>query len=253
MATTHTAFMSYTRFDDQHNGGHLTLLCERLAGEVQSRTGQKFEIFQDTKDIEWGQQVGQEIDAALQDVTFLIPILTPSFFNSRYCRYELEQFLRRERILQRSDLVLPIYYIACPILEDAQQRATDPLAQELSSRQRMDWRTLRFDPIDASHVRKLLAEMGSHIRRALQRTVPTLPGSHASAYPSSPSSPQMPASSAQIAAWQRMLANKRESLQLIEERISEFVSHTTVPLDLLKDKRRTEEEIADLERQLGLR
>jgi hypothetical protein len=57
----------------------------------------------------------------------------------------------------------------------------------------------------------------------------------------------------QIATWRRMLANRREALMLMEERMSEFVEYHEVPLQLIRSKRRTEEQIADLERKLGLR
>ena len=56
----------------------------------------------------------------------------------------------------------------------------------------------------------------------------------------------------QVVAWQRMLANYRENLLLIEERMSEFVEFAAVPLQLVKERRRTEAQIADLERKLGL-
>jgi WD40 repeat protein len=58
---------------------------------------------------------------------------------------------------------------------------------------------------------------------------------------------------AQVTAWQRMLANYRENLLLIQERMSEYVEFTAIPLQLIKEKRHTEEKIADLERKLGLR
>ena len=45
---------------------------------------------------------------------FLIPIITPGFFDSKPCREELELFLQRERTLSRSDLILPVYYIDYP-------------------------------------------------------------------------------------------------------------------------------------------
>jgi len=57
----------------------------------------------------------------------------------------------------------------------------------------------------------------------------------------------------QIAAWRRMLANRHEALMLMEERMSEFVEYHEIPLQLVRSKRRTEEQIADLERKLGLR
>jgi WD40 repeat protein len=57
----------------------------------------------------------------------------------------------------------------------------------------------------------------------------------------------------QVAAWHRMLTNYRENLLLIEERLSEYVEFTAIPLQLVKDKRHVEAQIADLEYKLGLR
>ena len=57
----------------------------------------------------------------------------------------------------------------------------------------------------------------------------------------------------QMATWRRMLANRREALMLIEERMSEYVAYQEIPLQLIKNKRGTEEQIAELERKLGLR
>jgi len=58
---------------------------------------------------------------------------------------------------------------------------------------------------------------------------------------------------AQVATCRRMLAHRREALLLMEERMSEFVEYQQIPLQLIKNKRRTEGQIADLERKLGLR
>jgi hypothetical protein len=49
-------FMSYVRFDDQHENGRLTEFCKRLSGEVRIQTGETFEIFQDRNSIGWRQQ-----------------------------------------------------------------------------------------------------------------------------------------------------------------------------------------------------
>lgn len=58
---------------------------------------------------------------------------------------------------------------------------------------------------------------------------------------------------AQVTSWQRQLANYRENLLLIEERISEYVEYQAVPLQLIKNQRATNDRITELERQLGLR
>jgi len=167
------AFMSYTHLDDQNDGKRLTLFRECLAKEVRAQTGKEFLIFQDVEDIGWGQDFEKRIEDAIKEVTFFIPIITPSFFNSEYCREELRQFLKREEQLQRNDLILPVYYIACPILEDRSKQATDELAQIIAARQRVDWRNLRFASFKSQKVRRKLAAMAVQLRAAMERVQPS--------------------------------------------------------------------------------
>jgi hypothetical protein len=163
------AFFSYTHFDDKHDQKQLSKLRERLAGEVRTQTGQPFEIFQDRISIRWGQQWEQRIDQTLEDeVTFLIPILTPSYFSSEACQKELELFLKRESRLGRNDLILPILYVDCAMLNDKSKREKDTLVQEIAARQYADWRDLRFSPLNSQAVRKLLADLAKQIRDALE-------------------------------------------------------------------------------------
>jgi parallel beta-helix repeat protein len=159
------AFMSYVHADDKY--GHLTTLRERLSDEVQVQTGREFPIFQDRKNIQWGQNWKQRLEDSLDEVTFLIAIITPGFFNSKYCRDELQRFLERERQLNRRDLILPVYFVDCPLLNDEAQRAQDELAQAIASRQYADWRELRFEPFTNPQVGKTLAQLAVQIRDAL--------------------------------------------------------------------------------------
>lgn len=163
------AFMSYARFVDEHDLGQLTKFRERLSGEVQVQTGEAFPIFQDRKDIHWGQHWQERIDNSLDAVTFLIPILTPSFFKSPKCREELEKFLEREKALGRNDLILPIYYVDCPVLNDEEKRKKDKLAETIVNRQYADWRDLRFEPFTSPQVCKTLAIMAIQIRDTLEK------------------------------------------------------------------------------------
>jgi cobaltochelatase CobT len=163
------AFMSYVHFDDEHEGGLISDLRGRLSGEVRMQTGKDFPIFQDRNDIQWGDNWRKRIEETLDSVTFLIPIITPSFFNSKICRDELKEFIKRERRLKRSKLILPIYYISSTLLDDASNRSGDRLAQELYKRQYADWRDLRFEPLSSPQARKAIAGLANQIKAALHR------------------------------------------------------------------------------------
>jgi hypothetical protein len=166
---TAAAFFSYAHLDDKHDQRRLTKLRELLAAEVRTQTGHPFEIFQDRIAIRWGEQWRQRIEQALGDeVTFLIPVLTPSFFTSEPCREELRLFLERERRLGRNDLILPIYYVDCPVLNIESKRAGDELARVLAERQYADWRELRLTSPTSQAVRRKLAELAVQIRDAFE-------------------------------------------------------------------------------------
>ena len=109
------AFLSYVRSDDAH--GHLTQFCEGLSAEVKMQTGEEFSIFQDIKDINWGQNWKEILENTLDEVIFLIPIITPSFFKSIPCRDEFKHFREREKTLNRNDLILPVYYVNSDLIE----------------------------------------------------------------------------------------------------------------------------------------
>ena len=166
------AFMSYVRLDDQHEAGRLTQFRERLSGEVRMQTGEAFDIFQDRNDIAWGQQWKKRIDESLDAVTFLIPIITPAFFKSPACREEFERFLKREEKLDRTDLILPVYYVECGMLSDEAKREKDPLAKAIGARRYAEWRELRFEPFTSPEVGKRLAGMARQIVEALERSQP---------------------------------------------------------------------------------
>jgi F-box protein 11 len=162
--------MSYVRSDDEHEHGRLTEFRERLSAEVRMQTGDEFPIFQDRNDIGWGQNWKKRIKESLDGVTFLIPIITPSFFKSPACRDELERFLEREKTLSRDDLILPVYYVDCPLLSDDKKRAKDELAQVVAERQYADWRELRFELFTSPQVGRAFAQLAVQIREALERT-----------------------------------------------------------------------------------
>lgn len=164
------AFMSYVRFNDQRDDGQLTEFREYLSAEIRVQIGEEFLIFQDRNDIAWGQNWQQRIDQALDAATLLLVIITPGFFRSTACRAEVERFLKREQDLGRQDLILPVYYVSTPELDDTDRRDADPLAQLLATRQFADWRELRFEPFTSPVVRKALSHLATRMRDSFWRS-----------------------------------------------------------------------------------
>ena len=63
----------------------------------------------------------------------MIPILTPSYFNSPACRNELEAFLNLERRSGRQDRILPLYFAADPGTANHAMEHTSGLARASAS------------------------------------------------------------------------------------------------------------------------
>ncbi len=170
------AFLSYTRLDNEFFGGAITSLRKFLELGVQVVTGNRnFSIFQDVDGIEFGQNWQKQLDQAISGTRFLIPIITPLFFQSGACRNELEKFIAHERERGRDDLILPVYFVTTPLLESSDFLKKDLLASEISDRQRYDWRSRADLPINDPLVRSSIRELSEKIAAAISRTQPIWP------------------------------------------------------------------------------
>jgi len=168
------AFMSYTRFDDKYLGEALTRFREELSDTIRFLNGREIEIFQDVEGIKLGQNIQQQITASLNETLLLIPILTPSYFKSAWCRDELSSFLDRERQLGRNDLIISIYYQDVRELNEAMKHPrfhgpmNDPLIQEIAPRLASDWRSLRDQDWKAPAVKHELERIARRIIDVVQ-------------------------------------------------------------------------------------
>jgi TIR domain len=106
------AFLSYAQVDDEYANGAVSQLRTLIEKEGRRVTGQKlFTIFRDKDHIFPGETFEFTIAEALKQSFILIPIITPTYFESEPCLRELEQFIEKENILGRQDLVIPIYFV----------------------------------------------------------------------------------------------------------------------------------------------
>jgi formylglycine-generating enzyme required for sulfatase activity len=165
-------FFSYSRDDDADAHGALSALRERIQGELRGqlgRTRQTFRIWQDREAIASGKLWKTEIQNAVAQAVFFIPIVTPTVVNSEFCQFELNEFLAREAALGRDDLVFPILYIRVPALEDAAKRERDPVISIIAKRQYVDWREFRHRDAHSTDVKEAVERFCAHIADALIR------------------------------------------------------------------------------------
>lgn len=105
-----SSFWSYVHDDDAAVFGKIGHLKEDVRRIYKLMTGDRIEIFMDREEIGWGQQWSQVINQGITRTVFMMPIVTPSYFQSSACRDELLKFdaLCVRRGLD--DLVLPIVF-----------------------------------------------------------------------------------------------------------------------------------------------
>ena len=171
--TKPTAFISFVASDFQHDDERISQFGERLANEVSIHTGGQLDIFQDRDNALWVETWKERVEESLDQMTFLIAFITPRFFSSPQCRAELRTFLQREKELDRNDLILPLYYVRCPLLHEEERLRGDQLAQDFDSLhgdEYIDWRDLRFEPLTSPEVGKKLQDVAIRIQDAVRRS-----------------------------------------------------------------------------------
>ena len=141
-----------------------------LASELQLQIGQRqsVKVFQDVDAIPYGSDWHKEIQNALSQSSFLIPIVTPGFFQSEWCCYEVTRFREREQELGRDDLIFPLIYV--PVKDIRADEVHDASVLDLlNSRQRIDFSGLRFRSLDDEQVSMMLSALATSIRAALRK------------------------------------------------------------------------------------
>ena len=169
-------FFSYSREDDVDSKGALSALRDRIQRELRGQLGRSardFRLWQDKEAIAPGKLWESEINAAVAQSVFFIPIITPTSVRSPFCQFEFESFLAREQALGRNDLVFPILYIRVPGLEDDARSQDEPVLSMIARRQYVDWREFRHRDVYATQVSEAVERLCSKIAEALTRPDPS--------------------------------------------------------------------------------
>src|ERR1700688_1734686 len=88
-------FFSYSREDDEDSHGELSALRDRIQRELRGQLGRSkktFRLLQDKEAIPSGSLWKKEIETAVAQSVFFIPIITPTSVGSEYCKFELDSF-----------------------------------------------------------------------------------------------------------------------------------------------------------------
>lgn len=182
MAGGAAAFWSYVQKDNAGDQGRILALAEDLRERYRIQTGEELELFVD-RDINWGEAWKQRIDKAIAGTTFFISILTPSYFKSQACREEILTFARTAERLGLGDLILSVYWVDVPELEDSPEDSSDEVIQIVA---KYNWEDLREESLeerDSAPYRKAVARLAAELARraALTQTVEDVPATEVTA------------------------------------------------------------------------
>ena len=170
-------FWSYVHADDEAEGGRISHLARDVTNQYQMLTGETISLFLDKEVLEWGEDWQAKIDSNLASVAFFIPVLTPRYFMSPECRRELQFFARRATDLGIKELILPLYYVNVPAIED--KTTADDLIKLVCTFQWEDWRDLHFFDVTSEGYRRGVARLATRLveanRRAEETTAAVVP------------------------------------------------------------------------------
>lgn len=135
------AFLSYAHVDNEREDGRIRRLAHLIRSEFEFLTGETIDIFVDSAEIRWGQDFRNRLDEAMQNTTFFIPVLTPTYFLREECRKEMLQFVSSARSLGLQELLMSIRYTAVP---DLREGSTDELKDIAARMQFESWDDVRL-------------------------------------------------------------------------------------------------------------
>jgi hypothetical protein len=161
------ALLSYAHRDDQFHRGFITTVGESIRDAVNLYLGTDgfFDVVYDAKDIKIGEQWKRKLDMIIDQTNFLIPILSPNYILSKYCLYELERFMARERDQRRDDLIIPIKFVTL----DNVDTSSSSIIENLLRRQYVDWTDLRLEQSASDKVFIAVNQLAQQVVDAISR------------------------------------------------------------------------------------
>jgi hypothetical protein len=213
-------FWSYVHKDDEVDMGRVVALARDIAANYEAIRAEEIELFLDSDQLHWGDDWRTEINESLGNVAFVVPVLTPRYFQSVECRRELQFFLDRTAALGIPQLVMPILYMDVPKLHE--DEPDDPLMVAVKQRHWKDWRELRFDERSSGAYRSSVHDLANEIaERAVEAESADIPGAAVAVQDSgTPDVDDQPGLIDRIAALEEAMPRWGETLTEISDEIA---------------------------------
>jgi hypothetical protein len=104
-------FWSYAKLDDQSPSMKVSNLRQGFKTVLSQVIGKGCEIYFDRLSLNWGVEWRNEIERLIKDSDCFVAIVTPPYFNSRMCIFELQMACAEGK------KILPIYFRTCKELK----------------------------------------------------------------------------------------------------------------------------------------
>jgi hypothetical protein len=168
-------FWSYVHADDETEMGRVVQLARDIVSNYEALRAESIKLFLSRDDLHWGDSWRGEINDALTNVAFFVPILTPRWFHSAECRREFQYFVDRASRLGVSQLIMPILYIDVAALHE--DVVEDPIVATLKDIQWQPWTDLRFKERSSEEYRRAVSLLAEEMSRrvAVVETVDVIP------------------------------------------------------------------------------
>lgn len=159
------AFFSYARRDDEASHQLLSKIRKKLETEVQVHAGDgDLEVFQDTDDLEPGDEWESKLRGAIDNSAFFIPVITPFYFNRPVCRRELEIWLANYKSEDERRRIIPIRFVGLsPPKLDKVGKPTDKLRAQIDAIQWIDFSEFRDNRNLRGKVSRKITELAKMI------------------------------------------------------------------------------------------
>jgi hypothetical protein len=169
-------FISYSRNDNK--AGQISALIEEITADFLAFSGRPLNAFFDVEEIKGMQDWRHRILHGLRHSRLLLTCLSPTYLDSEYCEWEVNEYLKQE--LGRAyfgDGIAPLYFVEVPGWNDKDfDRRCAAWVGELRRRQCFDLRPWFYagrDALRETSVQIQIRELNTQIRERIARGAAT--------------------------------------------------------------------------------